>query len=102
TWAVSCDPPIPDPLSYGAQSPGSRQPADRAGGSSGLSNGSRGTARTARWAAQLLSSRGCLTPRRILTKRDVRRSGRPGVPVGLHEETIRITTLYGTTEIRHC
>src|SRR6266498_2027435 len=65
-----CDPTIPGPLSYRAQSPGSRQPTDRAGGGSGWPHGARGAAGAPRWTAQLLSSRGSVTRRSISTKRD--------------------------------
>ena len=59
--AVLCDPAIPGPLSYRAQSSGSRQPTDRAGRKEWWPNRSRGAARAPRWAAQLLSSRGSVT-----------------------------------------
>jgi putative transposase len=52
-----------------AQASGSRQPPHRARGRSGLSNGSRGTARTPRWPAQLLSSRGSVTRGSLSTLR---------------------------------
>ena len=65
----SRDPPIPRPRSYRAPSSGARQPAPHTGERRWTSHGSCGTARTPRWTAQLLSSRGRLTRRSISTIR---------------------------------
>src|SRR3989442_1747094 len=71
TRPLLCDPPVPRPLSYGAESSGSRQPTDRAGGKSWLPHGSRGTTGAPWRIAQLLSSRGSVTRQSISTKRDL-------------------------------